>query len=88
MYLKQLEKLISSQAGWEQPEGSETRVDDPILLLLRELEVAESVVLERIMKLQERLEEIEKQLYLELCNQSLGQDITDLFASVDKGIQS
>lgn len=64
-YVKNLEKLISSQAQQECWEGSETRVNDPTLIdtLLQSLNgVKRKVLLERIMKLHERLEEINKEL--------------------------
>ena len=53
-FVKSLETLISSQAQQECWEGSETRVNDPTIL--------QSLQLERIMKLQERLENVKENL--------------------------
>nr|YP_010732035.1 putative HNH homing endonuclease [Massjukichlorella minus]WDY12949.1 putative HNH homing endonuclease [Massjukichlorella minus] len=67
-YIKHLETLISSQADWKQSEGSETRVYDPILLKYYNFQIQDDFVLKRIMKLHERLEEINEKFNQELKN--------------------
>lgn len=75
-YVKHLLMLISSQADWKQSEGSETRVNDPLLKevlsneRLRPHIANRGAFQKRIMKLQERLEELSYWLDLEIQGES------------------
>ena len=74
IYVENLQKLISSQAHQKWWEGSETRVDDPHLanfksifrafsfVGVQEKGIEKTALLEKIMKLHERLGEVRKEL--------------------------